>query len=122
MPTQTRGVSSLTVQQRRVYDYIRDYIRDHNGQSPTLREVAEVMGFSSPNGVMCHMRALEKKGVIARDKHRARAIQVVVDEPIRARRRGPLIQLDCGDRVYDLDEAGAAKLGAALSQLAGPTP
>ena len=118
--TRKRGVSALTHQQNRVYNLIRDFIRERQGQSPTLREVAEAMGFSSVNGVMCHIRALEAKGVIVRNKHQARGIQVLVEEPIRALRRGDLITLDCGDRVYDLDESGAAKLGAALTQLAGP--
>ncbi len=118
--TRNRGVTALTPQQNRVYNLIRDHIRDRQGQSPTLREVAEAMGFLSVNGVMCHIRALEKKGVIVRNKNQARGIQVLIEEPIRALRRGGIITLDCGDRVYDLDESGAARLGATLTQLAGP--
>jgi repressor LexA len=115
-----KGVHALTPQQTRVYNYIRDFIRENVGRSPTLREIGTIMGFQSINGVMCHIRALESKGVIARSKHQARGIQVLIDEPIRALRYGGVIRLDCGDRVYDLDESGAARLGAILTQLAGP--
>ena len=34
-------------------------------------------GIKSPNGVMCHLKALEKKGLITREEHSARAIQLV---------------------------------------------
>lgn len=119
-PVGRAGVATLTLQQRRVYDFIRDFIRDNAGRSPTLREIGDVMGFQSVNGVMCHIRALERKGVLARSKHQARGLRVAVEEPIRAVRLGDVIRLDCGDRVYDLDEFGAAKLGERLTQLAGP--
>jgi SOS-response transcriptional repressor LexA len=114
-----RGIASLTSQQTRVYNIIRDYLRDHNGQSPTLREIATYMGFQSVNGVMCHMRALVKKGVVVRTKNQARGIQITVEEPIRVVRFGDIIKLDCGDRVYDLDEVGAAQLGEVLIRTAG---
>lgn len=35
-----------------------------NRAAPTIREVAAAMGINSPNGVMCHVRALQRKGVI----------------------------------------------------------
>ncbi len=105
-----------------MFNLIRDCIRENHGRSPTLREVGTLMGFLSVNGVMCHIRALERKGVIARNKRQSRGIQVLVDEPISARWHGGTIELDCGDRVYVLDQPGAALLGALLTQLAGPVP
>src|SRR5206468_165789 len=38
----------------------------------------------SPNGVMCHLKALEKKGIIIREEHSARAIQLVDHRPASA--------------------------------------
>src|ERR671916_258706 len=34
-----------------------------------------------PSGVMCHLKALEKKGLINREEHSARAIQLVDHRP-----------------------------------------
>ena len=34
------------------------------------------MGFASPNGVMCHLRALEKKGLINRGSYKSRSIKL----------------------------------------------
>ena len=51
----------LTERQQAVYDMIRDLIVQR-GYGPTVREIGEQFGIKSPNGVMCHLRALERKG------------------------------------------------------------
>jgi len=107
------GLNALTMQQRRVYDYIRDSIRSTN-KPPTLRNIAEAMGFRSVNGVMCHLNALQQKGVINREEGQTRGILISVNEPIRASRFGDIVILDCGDRVYELDTASASRLGQTL--------
>src|SRR5271170_6980723 len=68
--------SQLTERQREIYDFIRDKI-EGRGYGPTVREIGEGFGIKSPNGVMCHLKALEKKGLIKREEHSARAIQLV---------------------------------------------
>src|ERR1700676_3817875 len=68
--------SQLTERQREIYDFIRDKI-ELRGYGPTVREIGEGFGIKSPNGVMCHLKALEKKGLITREEHSARAIQLV---------------------------------------------
>lgn len=68
-----RGV--LTDKQRRVYEFICDYLR-RNGFPPTVREIGAAFGITSPNGVMCHLRAIEAKGWIRRDKRDSRAIRI----------------------------------------------
>lgn len=67
--------STLTKRQRRIFDFIRDEI-DGNGNAPTIREIADEMGFASPNGVMCHLHALEKKGLINRGSNKSRSIKL----------------------------------------------
>ena len=67
--------STLTKRQRRIFDFIRDEIAG-NGNAPTIREIADEMGFASPNGVMCHLRALEKKGLINRGSYKSRSIKL----------------------------------------------
>ncbi len=71
----------LTQKQRKVYEFIRDKIRNR-GYGPTVREIGERFGIHSPNGVMCHLKALEKKGLITREPNMSRAIQLAA-EPIR---------------------------------------
>ena len=68
----------LTKRQKAVYDFIRGKIRGR-GYGPTVREIGENFGISSPNGVMCHLKALEKKGLITREPNMSRAIQLTAD-------------------------------------------
>lgn len=68
----------LTERQREVYDFIREKIKGR-GYGPTVREIGEQFGISSPNGVMCHLKALEKKGLIVREPNMSRAIQLAVE-------------------------------------------
>lgn len=73
-------IEQLTTRQRDVYYFIRDKIRNR-GYGPTVREIGEKFDISSPNGVMCHLKALEKKGLITREPNMSRAIQLSA-EPI----------------------------------------
>jgi repressor LexA len=76
-------MDQLTDRQRVVYEFIRDKIRNR-GYGPTVREIGEQFHISSPNGVMCHLKALEKKGLITREPNMSRAIQLAA-EPIEER-------------------------------------
>jgi len=68
--------SQLTVRQREIYDFIQDKI-EGRGYGPTVREIGQAFDIRSPNGVMCHLKALEKKGLIKREGFSARAIQLL---------------------------------------------
>ena len=72
--------SQLTDRQREIYDFIRSCI-ESRGYGPTVREIGEKFKIMSPNGVMCHLKALVKKGLILRTENRARAIQLVDHRP-----------------------------------------
>jgi len=76
-------LETLTKRQRKIYEFIRDTIRTR-GYGPTVREIADKFGIRSPNGVMCHLRALEKKELIAREPNKSRAIRLVA-EPVISR-------------------------------------
>ncbi|MCO8124369.1 transcriptional repressor LexA [Stieleria sp. TO1_6] len=69
------STKQLTDRQRRVYELIRDLILNR-GYGPTVREIGEEFGIKSPNGVMCHLRALERKGLIRRSPNKSRAIEL----------------------------------------------
>jgi repressor LexA len=66
---------NLTRRQREIYDFLRDRILN-GGLAPTVREIGLHFDILSPNGVMCHLRALERKGLIARGQNMSRAIQL----------------------------------------------
>lgn len=70
----------LTERQREIYEFIREKI-EGRGFGPTVREIGEAFDIKSPNGVMCHLKALEKKGLIKRTGFRARAIQLANHRP-----------------------------------------
>jgi repressor LexA len=72
--------SQLTERQREIYEFIRDKI-ESRGYGPTVREIGLAFDIKSPNGVMCHLKALEKKGLIIREGFSARAIQLVDRRP-----------------------------------------
>jgi len=69
---------NLTEKQLAVYEFIRDKIRTR-GYGPTVREIGTNFNISSPNGVVCHLKALEKKGIITREPNMSRAIQLAAE-------------------------------------------
>lgn len=65
----------LTERQKAVYDLIRELII-RRGYGPTVREIGEHFAIRSPNGVMCHLKALERKGLLRRCPNKSRAIEL----------------------------------------------
>src|SRR5258708_2054885 len=64
----------LTDRQRQVLDFISRSI-ERRGYPLTLREIGEQMGIKSTNGVNDHLKALEKKGYLAREDLKSRALR-----------------------------------------------
>ena len=84
----TVSFEATTERQQAVYEFIREKIRNR-GYGPTVREIGQHFNIRSPNGVMCHLKALERKGLIIREPNMSRAIQLAM-EP--AHQRGlPLV-------------------------------
>ena len=75
-------VQALTSRQREIYIFIRGKIQGR-GYGPTVREIGLEFQIKSPNGVMCHLKALQKKGLIHREPNMSRAIQLL-DDPTTA--------------------------------------
>lgn len=63
----------ITKRQQAVLSAIEDCIRE-KGYGPTVREVCQALGLSSPSTVHVHLRALEEKGYIKRDPLKSRSI------------------------------------------------
>ena len=55
----------LTTKQQAIYAFIRKHIQE-KGFPPAIRDICTEFGISSPNGVMCHLKALQSKGYINR--------------------------------------------------------
>ena len=68
----------LTPRQAEALAFIRENCHLYG---PTVREIAAAMGIKSPNGVACHLKALEKKGVIERRPGIARGLVAVEVQP-----------------------------------------
>src|SRR5579864_6931420 len=93
----------LTSRQRQIYDFLKDKIRNR-GYGPTVREIGTHFGIRSPNGVMCHLKALERKGLITRESHMSRAIQL--SEYPQLRTSLPLAgQIAAGSPVLAVEQA-----------------
>lgn len=56
---------TLTPRQQEVLDFIHSFHRYH-GMAPTIREMMKGLGIGSPNGICCHLKALEAKGHLKR--------------------------------------------------------
>jgi repressor LexA len=90
-PDAAPDVAGLTTRQRRILEVIRDSV-ERRGYPPSVREIGEAVGLTSPSSVSYQLSSLQKKGLIRRDPNRPRAVDV----------RSPA----------DLDNAEAAELAA----------
>lgn len=82
----------LTPRQTEILELIRDHI-EATGIPPTRAEIAQRLGFKSPNAAEEHLKALAKKGVIEMVPGTSRGIRLLQElEPIEAANEGlPLI-------------------------------
>lgn len=72
------GGNAPTPRQMEIYAFIRDKIHSR-GFGPTVREIGEAFRIRSPNGVVCHLKALERKRLISRGRNMSRAIELVAE-------------------------------------------
>ena len=94
-------INDLDKRARAVYEAVRAAIATH-GYPPSLREIGEQVGLTSPSSVKHQLDKLERLGLVRRDPHRPRAMEVVSADS------GP------GDRA-------AAPGGAHVSSLDSPS-
>jgi len=66
-------MTGLTDRQLEVLRFIAREIEDR-GYPPTIREIGEALDIRSTNGVNDHLKALERKGYLARDPVKSRAL------------------------------------------------
>ncbi len=68
-------MATLTKRQKQLLDHLNSYISQY-GYAPTLAEVGQYFGLSSLATVHKHLRNLELKGVIRRERNHSRAIEI----------------------------------------------
>jgi repressor LexA len=70
--------AKLTARQRQVLDFIDERTRER-GYPPSVREIGEAVGLSSPSTVHAHLAALQDKGYLRRDPTKPRAIEIALE-------------------------------------------
>lgn len=72
-------MGTLTDRQRQVLEFIRNTVAGR-GYPPSVREIGEALGLSSPSTVHSHLSSLVRAGYLRRDPTKPRAIEVVEPE------------------------------------------
>ena len=86
--------TGLTPRQRKVLEVIRSAV-ERKGYPPSMREIGDAVGLTSPSSVAHQLSTLERKGYLRRDPNRPRAVDVrspadlVDDDALRAARPQP---------------------------------
>lgn len=73
-----RDTRSLTERQRRILEVIHTHL-DDRGYPPSVREIGDEVGLSSPSSVHAQLATLEAKGFLRRDPTKPRALEVRID-------------------------------------------
>ncbi len=68
----------LTARQRQILDVIEQNMQDR-GYPPSVREIGEAVGLTSPSTVHSHLTSLERLGYLRRDPTKPRALEVRFD-------------------------------------------
>jgi repressor LexA len=68
----------LTERQRQVLEFIDAEVRQR-GYPPSVREIGEAVGLSSPSTVHAHLAALQDKGYLRRDPTKPRAMEIALE-------------------------------------------
>ncbi|MFM7146269.1 MAG: transcriptional repressor LexA [Actinomycetales bacterium] len=100
LPDGPADEAGLTKRQRAILDMIRSTVEER-GYPPSVREIGEGVGLTSPSSVAHQLAALERLGYLRRDPNRPRAL-VVADEAgptTAADRRSDLVEVPILGRI-----------------------
>lgn len=102
--------ADLSPRARAVLEMIRSSVEER-GYPPSIREIGESVGLTSPSSVAHQLRMLERKGLLRRDPNRPRAL--VVADPVDVRPGA------ASEQGYDVTGVGDAFPAAAFVPLLG---
>jgi repressor LexA len=78
MAEKRNNPAPLTERQREVLDFIDAEVQQR-GYPPSVREIGEAVGLSSPSTVHAHLAQLQDKGYLTRDPTKPRALEISLD-------------------------------------------
>jgi len=70
----------MSERQQKILEFVMEYTADH-GYPPSIREIGQAVGISSTSVVDYNLRALERSGLIRRDREVSRGLGVVGQTP-----------------------------------------
>jgi SOS-response transcriptional repressor LexA len=93
----------MSPRQRETIRFIQRYQSEHEGQSPTLQEIAAGLGLKGRSNAQAFVAALEKQGLLTRDSSVARGI-TLTGAPL------DLSLISDGDLLVEVARRGLIKL------------
>lgn len=100
----------LSDRQRQVLDFLSETVNDR-GYPPSVREICEAVGLSSPSTVHSHLSSLVDAGYIRRDPSKPRAIEILDDEASTPPARSAA---HSDDRLRDVPLVGRIAAGSPI--------
>jgi repressor LexA len=100
----------LSPRQREILEFVNAHVDEH-GYPPTVREIGQAVGLTSPSTVHAHLARLESAGLIRRDPTKPRALEVI--EGGRGRERAAAV-VDAPARTTVLPLFGDVAAGTGL--------
>ena len=102
-------MEKLTDKQIEVLDTLKKYLAKH-GYPPTVRELGEILGLSSPATTHFHLDKLEKKGYIKKGKEKNRCIELLVPNEF----------VEKDDKVVTIPLIGTITAGSPIEAIENP--
>jgi repressor LexA len=99
----------LTPRQTDILQFVNAHVDEH-GYPPTVREIGQAVGLTSPSTVHAHLARLESAGLIRRDATKPRALEVI--EGGRSRRTPAVATVEAPRRATVLPLVGEVAAGA----------
>lgn len=78
LPRAKTAARAMTARQQRILEVIKEAV-EARGYPPSVREIGDAVGLTSPSSVAHQLRVLEEKGFLRRDPNRPRALEVMTD-------------------------------------------
>ncbi len=91
-------MQKLSVRQRRILNFLESFTAEH-GYPPSIREIGQAAAITSTSVVDYNLRALEREGLIRRDREVSRGLGLVPRRPINGRSPSRLIRVPIKGRI-----------------------
>ncbi|MCM1053219.1 MAG: transcriptional repressor LexA [Ruminococcus sp.] len=104
-----KKLKELTEKQNNVLDFIKKFTASH-GYPPSIREIGQGLGLSSPATVHTHVRKLCNAGYIKVDNNKFRAMEILVDNEY----------LNSGEELVKVPLLGKVTAGSPIEAIERP--